>query len=68
VSYFWVRLGRACLVGHLQVKRVDREAVFPTLPPPRIIGGVNVLGVGAGSNPGCLTSEKVPFKLAKNHC
>ena len=53
MSYFWVRLGRACLVGHLRVARADREAVFPTLPPPRIIAGVNVLGVGAGRNSGC---------------
>jgi hypothetical protein len=25
------------------------------------------LGIGAGRNPGCLTSEKVPFKLAESH-
>jgi hypothetical protein len=33
-------------------------------PPPRIIASVYVLGIGAGTNPGCLGSEKVPFKLA----
>ena len=55
-------------MGYLRVARADREAVFPTPPPPRILASVNVLGIGAGRNPGCLTSEKVPFKLAKNHC
>jgi hypothetical protein len=37
-------------------------------PPPRIIASVYVLGIGAGRNPGCLTSEKVSFKLAESHC
>jgi hypothetical protein len=39
-----------------------------TIPPHQIIASAYVLSIGAGRNPGCLTSKKVPFKLAESLC
>jgi hypothetical protein len=36
--------------------------------PPQIIASAHVFGIGTGKIPGCLTSEEVPFGLAKSHC
>ena len=51
-------------------RRVLRKFYLRTPSPraPRIIASVYVLGIGAGRNPGCLASEKAPFKLAESHC